>query len=114
MHMHIILKTMKKRVGHSPESHNDCIDNTVHFSCLHFHSSFQGFSSLLGLLPAFLDSHNSTVVLSFLPAKPCQLNSSPDTLSSYLLFSLFSEFTGKNFYPNAISACIHMNNSLTK
>lgn len=114
MHMHVTLKTMKKRVGYSPESHDDCMGNTVHFSCLHLHSSFQGFSSLLGLFPAFLVSQNSTVVLSFLPAKPCQLNSSPNTLSSYLLFSLFPEFSGKNFYPSAISACILMNNSLIK
>lgn len=97
MHMRVILKTMKKRVGHSPESHDDCIGNTVHCSCLHFHSSFGGFSSLLGLFPVFLVSQKSTVALSFLPAKPCQLNDSPNTLSSYLLLPLFPEFTGKNF-----------------
>jgi len=111
--MRVILKTMKG-VGHSPESHDDCRCNTVHFSCLHVHSSFQRLSYLLGLFPAFLVSQNSTVVLSFLPAKLCQLNSSPDTLSSYLLFSFFPEFAGKNFYSNAMSACIHRNNSLIK
>lgn len=86
MHMRVILKTMKKRVG--PESYNDCVGNALHCSCLRFHSSFQGSSCLLGLFPVFV-SQNSAVALSSLPAKPCQLNhvGSPNTLSSYLLLS---------------------------
>lgn len=113
--MHVILKTMKKRCGQSPESHDECIRRTGHFSSLHFHSSLQGFSYLLRLFPAFLVFQKSIVDLSLLPAKPCQLNSFSNTLSSfYLRFSLFLEFTGKNFYSRATSACIHMNNFLVK
>lgn len=113
--MHVILKTTKKRCCQSPESQGVCIGRTGHFSSLHFHSSLQGFSYPLRLFPAFLVLQNSIVDLSLLPAKPCQLNSFSNTLSSsYLDFSLFSEFTGKNFYPHATSACIHMNNFLVK
>lgn len=87
---HLTSKTMKKRFVQSPEPHSVCTGRTGHFTCSHFHSSLQGFSYLLSLFPAFLVAWNSTADLAFLPAKPCQLDSSSDTLSSSnLRFSFF-------------------------
>lgn len=99
LYRHLTSKTMKKRFVQSPEPHGVCTGRTGHFSCSHFQSFLQGFSYLLSLFPAFL-SWNSIADLAFLPAKPCQLDSSSDTLSSSNLhFYFFLKFTGKNFYP---------------
>lgn len=67
MHRYVILKTMRKRVGHSL-SHMMvvyCIGNTVYFSCLHFHSSFQGRISLeiISSISCFSEQHCCPMLL---------------------------------------------------